>query len=89
MFSLLWPSIVDVETAKKASLQGVSVAIFSVAVWTLLILYNLTTGSQFLGVDVWGFLDVFLMALIAWAIYYKKIGLPLYLDCLCTLPAWP
>jgi len=82
--SHLWPKIVDLETAVKASRQGIWAALLGVLITSCIIAYNRITGVQALGIDEWSFLDAFLMVLIAWGIHRKSrfaafAGLVIYL----------
>lgn len=83
-----WPKIIDVQSARKARIEGIWVACFCAFVTSILAIMNLFNieTKKWVGMDVSveGLLDVLLFLLVAWGIYkFSRIaavaGLVLYL----------
>lgn len=64
----IWPSIVDIESAQKASKQGAWAATW-VAGTTLVLVAISSAGSQVIDFDLWSIVPAFLFIIIGWGIF--------------------
>jgi hypothetical protein len=79
----IWPSIFDKESARQAALQGTVAAIFVASITVLFATISLT-GTTFMQIDAWSYVDAIFFAAIAFGIYKMSriasiLGLLLYL----------
>ena len=84
-----WPTLVDSDTAKKASRQGFYASIFCVLA-TVIISVLGSAGIQLFDFNLWALVDATLFAIIAWRLYKMSraasiAGLILYLFALFCL----
>ena len=82
-YNWIWPKIVDIETAKKAALQGFYASIF-IGGSTLLLLGLSYQGFNPLNLDAYSVIDVLIFAIIAWRVQAMSqtaaiIGLAVYI----------
>ena len=64
----LWPPLVDEETARKASRQGVWASAYCAGATIIIVLLN-SAGANLFGVDIWSLADAFLFVIIGYGIY--------------------
>mgnify|MGYP001572239804 CR=1 FL=1 len=68
----VWPSINDLEAAQSASYSGAASAMVVAVITLLVMIYNLASGSNLLGIDLWVLFDISLYCCLAAALYWYK-----------------
>lgn len=64
----IWPSVVDITAAKKASKQGLWASTWCAGA-TIVFVVLAQFGVQMFNFDLWALLDAFLFIIIGWGIY--------------------